>query len=87
MLIVLITTLLATYLSRNINFCTSCVHLKILLLDCRTKVSSRFVILDRTDHIDKVASDLNDGSFDLLPSDPLFSYYKTVEDWGVKFIW
>ena len=30
---------------------------------------SRFVILDRTDYIDKVESNLNDGSFDLLPAD------------------
>ena len=29
---------------------------------------SRFVILDRQDYIDKVESDLNDGSFDVLPS-------------------
>ena len=41
---------------------------------------SRFVILDRTDYIDKVESNLNDGLFDLLPSDPSSSYYQTVRD-------
>ena len=30
--------LIATYLSQDIRLCTSCVHLKILLSDCRTKV-------------------------------------------------
>ena len=47
---------------------------------------SRFVILDRTDYIYKVESNLNDGSFDLLPSDPSSSYYQTVRDWGVKWV-
>ena len=39
---------------------------------------SRFVILDQTDYIDKVESNLNDGSFDLLPADPSSSYYLMV---------
>ena len=47
---------------------------------------SRFVILDRTDYIDKVESNLNDGSFDLLPADPSSSYYQMVRDWGVKSV-
>ena len=47
---------------------------------------SRFVILDRTDYIDKVESNLNDGSFDLVPSDPSSSYYQTLRDWGVKWV-
>ena len=47
---------------------------------------SRFVILDRTDYIDKVESNLGDGSFDLLPSDPLLAYYQIVKDWGTKWI-
>ena len=47
---------------------------------------SRFVILDRTDYIDKVESNLNDGSFDFLPSVPSSSYYQTVKDWGVKWV-
>ena len=45
---------------------------------------SRFVILDRTDYIDKVESNLNDGSFDLLPADLSSFYYQMVMDWGVK---
>ena len=47
---------------------------------------SKFVILDRTDYIDKVESNFNDSSFDLLPSDPSSSYYQTVRDWGVKWV-
>ena len=47
---------------------------------------SRFVILDRTDYIDKVESNLNDSSFDLLAPDPSSSYYQTVRDWGVKWV-
>ena len=47
---------------------------------------SRFVILDRTDYIDKVESNLNDGSFDLLPADPSSSYYQMVRDCGVKWV-
>ena len=47
---------------------------------------SRFVILDRTDYIDKVESNLNDGLFDLLPTDPSSSYYQMVRDWGVKWV-
>ena len=43
---------------------------------------SRFVILDRTDYIDQVESNLRDGSFDLLPSDPSLSYYQIVKDLG-----
>ena len=39
---------------------------------------SRFVILDRTDYIDKVESNLNDGSFDLLPADPSYHKYKDI---------
>ena len=48
--------------------------------------SSRFVILDRNDYIDKVESNLNDGSFDLLPADLSSSYYQMVRDWGVKWV-
>ena len=47
---------------------------------------SRFVILDRTDYIDKVESNLHDGSFDLLPADLSSSYYQMVRDWGVKWV-
>ena len=47
---------------------------------------SRFVILDRTDYTDKVKSNLNDGSFDLLPADPSSSYYQMVRDWGDKWV-
>ena len=47
---------------------------------------SRFVILDRTDYIDKVESNLNDDSFDLLSTDPSSSYYQMVRDWGVKWV-
>ena len=47
---------------------------------------SRFVILDRTDYIDKVESNLNDGSFDLLLADLSSSYYQMVRDWGVKWV-
>ena len=47
---------------------------------------SRFVILDRTDYIDKVESNLEDGSFDLLPSDPPLPYYQIVKDWGTKWV-
>ena len=43
---------------------------------------SRFVILDRNDYIDKVESNLSDGSFDILSSDPSLSFYRTVKDWG-----
>ena len=47
---------------------------------------SRFVVLDRTDYIDKVESNLGDGSFDLLPSDPSLAYYQIVKDWGTKWV-
>ena len=47
---------------------------------------SRFVIVDRTDCIDKVESNLRDGSFDLLPSDPSLSYYQIVKEWGAKWV-
>ena len=42
---------------------------------------SRFVILDRNDYIDKVESNLSDGSFDILSSRPSLSFYRTVKDW------
>ena len=45
---------------------------------------SRFVILDRNDYIDKVERNFNDGSFDILGSDPSLSYYHIVKDWGDK---
>ena len=47
---------------------------------------SRFVILDRTDYIDKVEWNLGDGSFDLLPSDLSLAYYQIVKDWGTKWV-
>ena len=47
---------------------------------------SRFVILDRQDYIDKVESNLNDGSFDVLPSDPSIIFTETVKNWGEKWI-
>ena len=47
---------------------------------------SRFVILNRTDYIDKVELNLRDGSFDLLPSDPPLAYYQIVKDWGTKLV-
>ena len=46
----------------------------------------RFVILDRNDYIDNVECNLNDGSFDILGSDPSFSYYHIVQDWGDKWV-
>ena len=45
---------------------------------------SRFVILDRQDYIDKVQSNLNDGSFDVLPSDPSNIFTEAVKNWGEK---
>ena len=47
---------------------------------------SRFVILDRTDYIDKDESNLADSSLDLLPSDPSLAYYQIVKDWGTKWV-
>ena len=47
---------------------------------------SRFVILDRQDYIDKVESNLNDGSLDVLPSDPSIIFTETVKNWGEKWI-
>ena len=47
---------------------------------------SRFVILDRYDYIDKVERNLNDGSFDILGSDPSLSYYHIVKDWEDKWV-
>ena len=47
---------------------------------------SRFVTLERNDYIDKVERNLNDGSFDILGSDPLLSYYNIVKDWGDKWV-
>ena len=43
-------------------------------------------ILDRNDYIDKVERNLNDGSFDILGSDPSLSYYHIVKDWGDKWL-
>ena len=40
---------------------------------------SRFVILDRNDYIDKVESNLSDGSFDILSSDPSLTFYRAVK--------
>ena len=47
---------------------------------------SRFVILVRNDYIDKVERNLDDGSFDILGSDPSLSYYRIVKDWGDKWV-
>ena len=47
---------------------------------------SRFFIVDRQDYIDKVESNLNDGSFDVLPSDPSIIFTETVKNWGEKWI-
>ena len=47
---------------------------------------SRFVILDRQDYIDKVESNLNDGSFGVLPSDPSVIFNEAVKNWGEKWI-
>ena len=47
---------------------------------------SRFVISDRQDYIDKVESNLNDGSFDVLPSDPSDIFTEAVKNWGEKWI-
>ena len=33
-----------------------------------------------------VESNLGDGSFDLLPSDPSLAYYQIVKDWGTKWV-
>ena len=43
---------------------------------------SGFVILDRNGYIDKVESNLSNGSFDILSSDPSLSFYRTVKNWG-----
>ena len=45
-----------------------------------------FFILDRNDYIDKVERNLNDGSFDILCSDPSLSYYHIVKNWGDKWV-
>ena len=42
--------------------------------------------MDRNDYIDKVESNLSDGSFDILSSDPSLSFYHTVKDWGDKWV-
>ena len=47
---------------------------------------SRFVILDRSDYVDKVEPNLTDGSFDLLPCYPSSSYYQIVKDCGAKWV-
>ena len=47
---------------------------------------SRFVFLDRQDYIDKVESNLNDGSFDVLPTDHSVIFTETVKNWGEKWI-
>ena len=47
---------------------------------------SRIVILDRQDYIDKVEPNLNDGSFDILPSDPSIIFTEVVKNWGEKWI-
>ena len=47
---------------------------------------SRFVILDRQDYVDKVESNLNDGSFDVLPSDPSIIFTEVVKNWGEEWI-
>ena len=47
---------------------------------------SRLVILDRQDYIDKVESNSNDGSFDVLPSDPSIIFNEAVKNWGEKWI-
>ena len=46
----------------------------------------RFVILDRQDYIDNVESNSNDGSFDVLPSDPSIIFTEAVKNWGEKWI-
>ena len=45
---------------------------------------SRFVILDRQDYVDKVESNLNDGSFDVLPSDSSIIFNEAVKNWDEK---
>ena len=47
---------------------------------------SRFVILDRQDYVDKVESNLNDGSFGVLPSDPSIIFTEVVKNWGEEWI-
>ena len=47
---------------------------------------SRFFILDRQDYIDKVESNLNNGSFDVLPSDTSIIFTEAVKNWGEKWI-
>ena len=47
---------------------------------------SRFIILDRQDYIDKVESNLNDGSFDVLPSGPSIIATEVIKNWGEKCI-
>ena len=50
-------------------------------------MGSRLVILDRNDYIDKVERNLNDGSFDILGSDPSLSYYHIVKNIGEMNGW
>ena len=45
---------------------------------------SRLFILDRQAYIDKVESNLDDGSFDVLASDPSVIYNLAVKNWGEK---
>ena len=47
---------------------------------------NRFVILDRQDYIDKVQSNLNDGSFNVLPSDPSDIFTEAIKNWDEKWI-
>ena len=47
---------------------------------------SRFAILDRQDYIDKVESNLNDGSFDVLPSDPSIIFSEAFKNYCEKWI-
>ena len=50
---------------------------------CLQDKGSRFVILDRNDYIDKVESNLNYGSFDILSLHLFLSFYLTVKEIGV----
>ena len=47
---------------------------------------SKFVTLDRNDYIDKVESNLSDGSVGSLSSDPSISFYRIIRDWGDKWV-
>ena len=70
--------------AENMAFCHLC-RSKDIVVRLQDK-GSRFVIRDRNDYLNKVESNLSDSSFDILSSDPSHSFYRTVKDWGDKWM-